>query len=103
MGASASSAAGSWRTRCGPPTRPPGLRADDVALTTSTTDGVAIALGGLELGPGDEVVTSDDEHPGLNGPLQAARDLRGADVRAVPLADVADAVGPRTRRSPART
>jgi L-cysteine/cystine lyase len=74
-----------------------GCAPGDVALTTSTTDGVATALAGLALGPGDEVVTSDSEHPGVNGPLQALRDLRGVEIRAVPLADVADAVGPRTR------
>src|SRR3954468_9730104 len=74
-----------------------GCSPDDVALTSSTTDGVATALAGLELGPGDEIVTSDAEHPGVNGPLQAARDLRGVEVKAVPLAGGADAVGPRTR------
>ena len=72
---------------------PPG----DVALTTSTSEGVALALLGMQLEPGDEIVTSDAEHPGLIGPLQAARDLRGARIRAVPLVDVPDAVGPRTR------
>ena len=72
---------------------PPG----DVGLTTSTSEGVALALLGLELGPGDEILTSDSEHPGLIGPLQAARDVRGASVRAVPLARIPDAVGPRTR------
>ena len=35
--------------------------------------------------------------PGLLGALQAARDLRGVAVRMVPLPDVADAVGARTR------
>jgi L-cysteine/cystine lyase len=74
-----------------------GCTPGDVALTTSTTDGVASTLDGLELGRGDEVITSDSEHPGVNGPLQALRDLRGVEVRTVPLADVADAVGPRTR------
>lgn len=74
-----------------------GCAPEDVALTTSTTDGVGTALAGLDLNPGDEIVTSDAEHPGLNGPLQAARDVRGVEIRAVPLADVADAVGPRTR------
>ena len=38
----------------------------------------------------------DTEHPGLYGPLIAAR-ARGVTVREVPLADVRDAVGPRTR------
>jgi selenocysteine lyase/cysteine desulfurase len=69
----------------------------DVALTTSTTEGIAIVVTGLDLRPGDEVVTSEEEHPGLLGALQAARDLRGVTIRPVPFAAVADEVGPRTR------
>jgi selenocysteine lyase/cysteine desulfurase len=72
-----------------------GCRAEDVALMTSTSEGLGRVLAGMDLGPGDEVVTSDQEHPGLNGPLQAAQG-RGTRIRAVPLADVADAVGPQT-------
>jgi L-cysteine/cystine lyase len=68
---------------------------DDVALTSSTSDGVARVLVGLGIGEGDEVVTSDSEHPALFGPLVAAR-RRGATIRAVPLADVRDAIGPQT-------
>ena len=69
----------------------------DVALTTCTSDGVVRVLAGLELGPGDEVLTAPDEHPGLLGPLTTLRARRGVDVRAVAFADLADAVGPRTR------
>jgi L-cysteine/cystine lyase len=72
-----------------------GCAADDVALTTSTSEGLGAVMAGLDLGPGDEIVSSDQEHPGLIGPLQAARRL-GATVRLVPFADMADAVGPRT-------
>jgi selenocysteine lyase/cysteine desulfurase len=72
-----------------------GALPEDVALTSSTSDGVARVLVGLGIGEGDEVVTSDTEHPGLFGPLIAAR-ARGATIRAVPLADVRDAVGPET-------
>lgn len=72
-----------------------GVTPADVALTTSTSEGLGMVLAGMDLGPGDEIVTSDSEHPGLLGPLKAARD-RGATVRAVPLRDVADAVGPKT-------
>ena len=54
-------------------------------------------LGGLDLGPGDEVLTAPDEHPGLLGPLTSLRARRGVDVRAVAFADLADAVGPRTK------
>lgn len=69
----------------------------DVALTCSTTDGIAIALAGLRLGPGDEVLTSDTEHPGVLGPLQALRDLDGVSVRTAPLAELAEAASPSTR------
>lgn len=69
----------------------------DVSLTTCTTEGMALTIEGMRLSPGDEIVTSDEEHPGLLGPLGAARDLRGVQVREVPLAQVAEAVGPRTR------
>jgi L-cysteine/cystine lyase len=74
-----------------------GCTPEDVALTTSTSEAISIAIAGLQLGSGDEIVTSDEEHPGLLGPLQAARDLRGVTVRVVPLDAVADAVGPATR------
>src|SRR4051794_32292409 len=73
-----------------------GAAADDVAVTTSTSEGMVRVLAGLELRPGDEILTSDEEHPGLYGPLAAARDRFGVRVRAVPLADLPDAVGPET-------
>jgi L-cysteine/cystine lyase len=69
----------------------------DVALTAGTSDGCGRVVAGLELGPGDEILTADDEHPGLQGPLIAAREQRGVTVRAVALADLPDAVGPATR------
>jgi selenocysteine lyase/cysteine desulfurase len=69
----------------------------DVALTTSATEGIAQTIAGLELGRGDEILTSDEEHPGLLGALSAARELREVEIREVPLGEVAEAVGPRTR------
>ncbi len=74
-----------------------GAAPEDVALTTSTSEGVVRVLAGLDLGPGDEVVTGDEEHPGLLGPLAALRRRTGAHVRMVPFASLADAVGPATR------
>jgi selenocysteine lyase/cysteine desulfurase len=74
-----------------------GCDAADVALTTCTSEGIALVLGGLRLQPGDEVLTSDEEHPGLLGALSAARELQGAGIRTAPLAELAEAVGPRTR------
>ena len=70
---------------------------DDVALTTCTSEGIVRVLSALELQPGDEVITSDEEHPGLQGPLGAARAQRGIEIKVVPFTQVADAVGPRTK------
>jgi selenocysteine lyase/cysteine desulfurase len=69
----------------------------DVALTTCTSEGVVRVLAGLDLGPGDEVITAPDEHPGLLGPLGGLRARRGVEVRTAPFAELADAIGPRTR------
>jgi L-cysteine/cystine lyase len=74
-----------------------GAAAADVALTAGTSDGCGRVVAGLTLGDGDEILTADDEHPGLQGPLIAAREQRGVTVRAVPLAELAGAVGDRTR------
>ena len=41
-----------------------GCAVEDVALQTSTSEGLGTVLAGLDLGPGDEIVTSDSEHPG---------------------------------------
>jgi L-cysteine/cystine lyase len=73
-----------------------GAPPEEVALTASTSDGIARVLAGLELRPGDEVLTSVGEHPGLLGPLGAAAVQRGVAVREVPLARIADEAGPST-------
>jgi L-cysteine/cystine lyase len=74
-----------------------GAEPQDVALTTCTSEGIAQVVGGLELHAGDQIVTSDQEHPGLLGALGAARELRGVEIREVPFAELAEAVGARTR------
>ncbi len=74
-----------------------GASPSELALTGSTTDGVNAVLNALDLQSGDEVVTSDEEHPGVLAPLGALRDRRGIDVRVVPFAELAGAVGPNTR------
>ena len=47
------------------------VEAPSLALTDSTTRGCAIVLAGLGLTDQDEVVTTDEEHFGLTGPLFA--------------------------------
>lgn len=86
--------AGLAGTICVPP--------ENLALTSSTTEGCNIVLAGLELGAEDEVVTTDAEHFGLLGALRAS----GARVRVARIRDLAAEqaletilaeVGPRTR------
>ncbi len=74
-----------------------GCQPGDLALTSCTSEGMAETVAGLPLGPDDEILTSDEEHPGLLGALAAARELRGVAIREVPLARIADEVGARTR------
>jgi L-cysteine/cystine lyase len=74
-----------------------GARADDVALTTGTSEGIVRVLAGLELGPEDEVLTAPDEHPGVLSPLVTLRRRRGVQIRTAPLAELPGAVGPATR------
>ena len=79
-----------------------GASAEQIALTDSTTRGCQIVVAGLGLTPSDEVVTTDEEHFGLLGPLH----MSGVRVRvaatrgqtpAEALAHLLDAVGSRTR------
>ena len=79
-----------------------GVPPDRVALTSSTTDACNIVVSGLDLGPDDEVVTTDAEHPGLLLPLHVSgARVRVADVAARPTERALDlilgCVTPRTR------
>ncbi len=75
---------------------------ENLALTTSTTDGCNIVLSGLRLRSEDEIVTTDTEHFGLLGALDASEaTVRVAAVRAQPseraLETILAQVTPRTR------
>jgi L-cysteine/cystine lyase len=70
-----------------------GVEAERVALTRSTTDGCNIVLAGLDLGPDDEVVTTDAEHFGLLGALAVSpARVRVARVRDLPSERVVGAI-----------
>ena len=79
-----------------------GTQPERVALTSSTTEGCNIVLQGLGIAPGDEVVTTDSEHPGLFGGLVASgATLRIAAIRERPTAEILPTIQaqitPRTR------
>lgn len=81
--------------------------AADIALTHHTTEGMNIAAHGLNWQPGDEIVTTDLEHPGGLLPLYVLRQRYGINIRLVELppgsssgeivARLEQAITPRTR------
>ncbi len=78
---------------------------EDVGITGNTTHGVDIAVWGIEWRPGDEVITTALEHPGVSVPLGILARRVGVRVRHVPAeqamrdlgSGVAALAGPRTR------
>lgn len=80
-------------------------QAERVAITQNTTHAVNIVVWGLDWQPGDEVLTTAVEHPGVGAPLFVLAARRGVRLRVIPAdeaqADLAGAVerrsGPRTR------
>lgn len=69
----------------------------ELALTRGASDGIARVLATIDWQPGDEIVTTDEEHPGLLGPLGAVIRRHSVVVRQAPWADVASAVSPATK------
>ena len=82
-----------------------GCDTGDVALTHNTTEGVNIALMGIDWRPGDEVVTATTEHPGVLYPVYLLHQRYGVRIRMTdigkPGVDALDALrgalSPRTR------
>ncbi|MCW2950221.1 MAG: aminotransferase class V-fold PLP-dependent enzyme [Thermoleophilia bacterium] len=58
-----------------------GVGADQVSLMHTTHEGINTALWGLPTGSGDNVVTLDEEHPGVLVPLGHVARRGGLDVR----------------------
>jgi L-cysteine/cystine lyase len=69
-----------------------GTSADQVALTRSTTDGATAVLTGFALDGNSVILTSDEEHAGLLGPLAGARARSGAQIRLAPFNELAEHV-----------
>jgi L-cysteine/cystine lyase len=56
---------------------------DEIALTHHTTDGMNIAIHGLVWQPGDEVITTNLEHPGGLLPVYVLRQRYGVTVKII--------------------
>lgn len=69
-----------------------GADPDEIALTHSATEGLGTALIGLTWNPGDEIVTTLEEHPGLMMPLALLARRFGVVTRYADIGDGASGV-----------
>ncbi len=81
-----------------------GGRAEDVALTRSTTEGLALIYAGLRLRAGQEILTTAHDHYVHHESIRLAAQRGGAEVRRVPLYEEgsrasADEIVERVRRA----
>jgi L-cysteine/cystine lyase len=82
-----------------------GADGDEIALTHSATEGLGMALMGMTWRPGDEVITTFEEHPGLLLPLALLARRFGVVTRYADIGDgssgvvetLADRITSRTR------
>lgn len=58
---------------------------DELVISGNTTDGMCNVLAGLALREGDEILTTNHEHPGANAPMAILRDRRRVTIRRVQL------------------
>lgn len=58
-----------------------GCGADEIALTHNTTEGMNIAMAGIEWSRGDEIISATTEHPGGLNPAYLAKQRYGARIR----------------------
>jgi L-cysteine/cystine lyase len=64
-----------------------GAPADEIALAESSTAAMNVVVWGLDWRAGDELVTTNLEHPGLSVPLGVAARRRGLRLRVLDLVD----------------
>jgi isopenicillin-N epimerase len=97
-----------WNEFRDPLARLVGCRRDEIALVRNATEANSYIANGIDLKPGDEVLITDQEHPGGEGPWNLKAKRYGVVIKKVtlprPVKDAAqvlnrfsDAITPRTR------
>lgn len=67
-----------------------GAEPEEIAFTRNTTDGINLVLAGLPWQPGDEVITTDEEHEAMIHPLLYLHRERGLRIRIVSVSPCAE-------------
>ena len=81
-----------------------GAQADEIALTGNTTVGVNIGLWGIDWRPGDRIITTLLEHPGVSVPVATIARRHGVEVDRISAAQARrDLAGAVRERCTART
>jgi isopenicillin-N epimerase len=62
-----------------------GADPNEIVMSFNTTDGMSKIMAGLALPAGSEIITTNMEHPGGNGPMAIARDRMGLTLRRINL------------------
>ncbi|MGX0966064.1 isopenicillin-N epimerase [Bradyrhizobium japonicum] len=62
-----------------------GCDTDEIVVTVSTTDSISKILGGLELGAGDEILTTNHEFYGALAPMALVRDRHRVVIKKIKL------------------
>jgi selenocysteine lyase/cysteine desulfurase len=57
-----------------------GATLEEIVMSYNTTDGMNKILAGVELNPGDEILTTNHEHPGGTGPMNLLKARRGVTI-----------------------
>src|SRR3970040_1855663 len=57
-----------------------GAEADEIAITRNASDGINLVLAGIDWQPGDEVITTDEEHEAVMHPLMYLHKFRGINL-----------------------
>jgi selenocysteine lyase/cysteine desulfurase len=67
-----------------------GATADEIAFTRNATDGINLVLAGIDWQPGNEVITTDEEHEAMNHPLLYLHQRKGLVVKRVQVSPKAE-------------
>jgi isopenicillin-N epimerase len=57
----------------------------EIVMSFNTTDGMSKIINGMQFSPGDEIITTNMEHPGGNSPMGITSDRRGVVLRRINL------------------